>query len=106
MVVNASLRKVYQLLLPTDFIIKYRIKIYLGIRYHESVSRDQIRALAALMTYKCACSNVPFGGAKGGIKIKPSDFSSQELQRITRRFTLELGKKNFIGKNRMFLNYF
>lgn len=49
------------------------------------------------MTYKCAVANVPFGGAKGGIRINPTKFSNQEMQRITRRFTLELGKKNFIG---------
>lgn len=67
------------------------------MRYHESVSRDQTQALAALMTFKCAVSNVPFGGAKGGVKINPFKYSNQELQRITRRFTMELCKKNFIG---------
>jgi glutamate dehydrogenase (NAD(P)+) len=68
-----------------------------GIRYAENVDADEIQALAALMTYKCALVDVPFGGAKGGIRLNPKRYSFGELERITRRYVFELVRKNFMG---------
>lgn len=67
-----------------------------GIRYALSVDQDEVEALAALMTYKCALVQVPFGGSKGGLAIDPKEWDSEELERITRRFTYELAKRDLI----------
>ena len=66
-----------------------------GIRYHEAVSLDDLKALGAMMTWKSALMEIPFGGAKGGVKMNPRELSQEELKRVTRRFTHALG--NNIG---------
>ncbi|XP_070595068.1 glutamate dehydrogenase, mitochondrial-like isoform X1 [Erythrolamprus reginae] len=68
-----------------------------GIRYSNSVSSDEIKALAALMTYTCAVMDVPFGGSEAGLAIEPKNYTENELEQITKKFTLELAKKGFIG---------
>jgi len=68
-----------------------------GIRYAPYADQDEVEALAALMTYKCALMEIPFGGAKGALAIDPKAWEPQELERITRRFTQELAKRGLIS---------
>ena len=69
-----------------------------GIRYHPSVTLDETKALAMLMTWKCAVVNIPYGGAKGGVICEPRKLSLQEVERLTRRYTSEI--ISFIGPER------
>jgi glutamate dehydrogenase (NAD(P)+) len=68
-----------------------------GIRYAPEVDQQEVEALASLMTFKCALVDVPFGGAKGGLKIDPRQYQRHQLERITRRFALELDRRGFIS---------
>lgn len=75
----------------------HKLPVKGGIRFAESVNADEVKALATLMSFKCALVNVPFGGAKGGVKINPKKFTARQLETITRRYTTELVKKEMIG---------
>lgn len=68
-----------------------------GTRYSDHVDLQEVEALASLMTFKLAIADVPFGGGKGGVKIDPKKYSKNELERVTRKYTMELIKKGFIG---------
>jgi len=68
-----------------------------GIRYAMAVNQDEVEALAALMSYKCAIVEVPFGGSKGGLRLDPREWEEHELEQITRRFAFELIKRDLIN---------
>lgn len=76
---------------------RHRMPVKGGIRFAKEVNLEEVNALAMLMTFKCAVMDVPFGGAKGGVAIDPTEWDVDRLERITRRYTLELCQKNFIG---------
>ncbi len=75
----------------------HKLPVKGGIRLTMMASEDEVTALAALMTFKCALVNIPYGGAKGAIQVEKREYSQRELERIMRRYTFELIQKNFIG---------
>ena len=79
---------------------EHRLPVKGGIRYATFVDQQEVEALAALMTFKCALVDVPFGGAKGGLAIRPEDYTEEELEQITRRFTQELADRGYISPSR------
>ena len=79
---------------------EHRLPAKGGIRYAPFVDQHEVEALAALMTFKCALVDVPFGGAKGGLAIRPEDYTAEELEQITRRFAQELAERGYISPSR------
>jgi glutamate dehydrogenase (NAD(P)+) len=106
-------RSVYQVRFPVEIKGEYRViegwranhsehrmPVKGGIRFAPEVDQSEVEALATLMTFKCAVVDVPFGGSKGGLRIDPREFDDDELETITRRFTIELDKQGFISPSR------
>ncbi|KAH8356422.1 hypothetical protein KR200_000462 [Drosophila serrata] len=77
--------------------VRHKLPLKGGIRYAMDVDENEVKALASIMTFKCACVNLPYGGSKGGVRIDPKNYTVDELQTITRRYTMELLKRNMIG---------
>ena len=76
---------------------EHRLPVKGGIRYADFANQQEVEALAALMSYKCAIVDVPYGGSKGALCLRPKDYSEEELEKITRRFTQELNKRSLVS---------
>src|SRR5258707_613567 len=74
----------------------HRLPVKGGVRFSPDVNEEEVMGLAALMTYKCAVVDVPFGGAKGAVQVDPRTLDIEQLERVTRRYTADLMNKNFI----------